>query len=224
MKYRLGLLAFLSFVVQTNISEAKEIPVQARFFFGNSTIDPEQLNTAVEAQGIKKFESAMQFGVEVTYPVLKYLDFGVRYTKHSQTNTEDTDNIITEYSTKIDQDGVLLVGRVPILREGIFRVDAFAGFGGTNTTVTVKSATQDGEYTRKEAEGWFSTPYAAYGVSAGIGYKQLYLMFEGGMEINKVSGFTRAGSVSANMDEVDLSGSYFTIGIMLDGIPGTIGK
>ncbi|XGC81996.1 hypothetical protein ACES2L_05800 [Bdellovibrio bacteriovorus] len=224
MKYRLSLLTLLSFVLHTNISEAKEIPVQARLFFGNSTVDPQQLNTAVEAQGLKKFESVMQYGVEITYPVIKYLDIGVRYTKHSQTNNEEPDNILTEHSAKIDQDGILLMGRVPLVREGIFRVDAFAGFGGTNTTATIKSATQDGEYTRKEAEGWFSTPYAAYGVSAGVGFKQVYLMFEGGMEVNKVSGFTRAGSVNASMDEVDLSGSYFTIGILLDGIPGTIGK
>lgn len=40
--------------------------------------------------------------------------------------------------------------------------------------------------------------------------------------MNKVDQYETSGTVTGNIKETDLSGSYFTIGLMLDGIPGSV--
>lgn len=165
---------------------------------------------------------ASQFGLEITYPLMKYLDVGARYSKRLLESDEEPSSSSTDYSARVDQDSLLLVARVPFVKSDIFRLDAFVGMGGSNTNLKMKTASQDGELTRKASEGWFASPYAAVGTSAAIGYKQFYFILEGGIETNKVNGFDRSGSVSNGIDTLDLSGSYFGIGLMFDGIPGSV--
>lgn len=221
LKNRLALLTIVSLIIPTQFAQAKEFPVNARFFVGGTPVAPKDLNDSVEPQGIKKIDLVTTYGLEATYPVLSMVDVGVRYTKKMVNNEEDPIDLNTEYSTKIDQDAVLLLARVPFVKTGILRVDAFAGVGGTNTTVKVKTASQDGELTKKAGTGWFAAPYAAAGVSAAAGYKNIYFVVEGGFESNKVDSFDRSGTVSASIKDLDLSGTYFTIGLMIDGLPGS---
>lgn len=203
------------------LATAKEFPVQARFTVGSTSVNPTSLNEAIAAQGLKKFDSLTQFGLEITYPLLKYLDVGARLTARLANNEEQTPDPSTDFSARIEQQSYLLVARVPFVKTDLLRVDAFAGFGGSNTVFKIKTAGQDGELTRKATEGWLATPYAAYGASVSIGHKWIYLVFEGGIETNKVDGFTRSGSVNSNIDAMDFSGPYFSVGLMLDGIPGS---
>jgi hypothetical protein len=146
----------------------------------------------------------------------------MRYTKRQGYSDEQPANSNTDYSANLDQSSMLLLARVPVIKAGSLRVDVFAGFGGSNTILTVKSATQDGELSRKSSAGWFASPYTAYGASVAVGYKQVYLFIEGGLETNKVDGFKRTGTVSSSLDNITLSGSYFAIGLMFDGVPGSI--
>lgn len=218
----LAIIAF-SFLCSQQVL-AKEIPVQGRFFIGSTSIDPKNVNESVTPQGIKKIDNTAQYGVEVTYPLLKYLNVGARYTKRLINNEEDPSDGSTDFSTKVDQDSVLLLARVPFVKTDIFMVDAYAGVGGTNTSLKIKTAGQDGELSHKAAEGWFANPYAAAGVSFSIGYKQVFVVLEGGYEMNKVDGFSRTGSISNSVDTLDMSGSYLTLGLVFDGVPGSIGK
>lgn len=203
---------------------AKDIPVQGRLFIGSTSADPKNVNESVTPQGIKKIDSASQYGVEVTYPLMKYLNVGARYTKRLINNEEDPADGSTDYSAKVDQDSVLLMARVPFVKSDLMMVDAFAGVGGTNTSLKIKTSGQNGELSRKASEGWFSNPYAAAGASVSVGYKQIFIVLEGGYEMNKVDGFSRTGSINSSVDTLDLSGSYITLGIVLDGVPGSIGK
>ncbi|MNK55176.1 hypothetical protein D3C87_741840 [compost metagenome] len=212
---------FLS-LLSSNIAFAKEIPVQGRLFAGTYTINPTNVNETIEAQGLKKLDNATRLGVEITYPLYKYLDVGMRYTKRLGDAEENPKDPNTDYSAKIDQDSVLLLARVPLVKSDVFRFDVFAGVGGSNTTLKVKTSSQDGEFSRRASGDWLATPYAAAGGSFAVGYKQFYLVFEGGFESNKVDGFTRSGSASNNIKTMDLSGSYFSVGLMFDGVPGSI--
>ncbi|KYG68086.1 hypothetical protein AZI87_02145 [Bdellovibrio bacteriovorus] len=205
-----------------DLASAKEIPVQGRLFAGMETIDPKNVNETIEAQGLKKFESINRLGIEITYPLHRYLDIGVRYTKRLADVEENPENASTDYSAKIDQDSMLLLARVPLFKTDLLYFDLYAGVGGSNTTLKVKTASQDGEFTRRASGDWVATPYAAAGASFAIGYKKFYLVFEGGYESNKVDGFTRTGSASTSIDTLDLSGGYFSLGLMFDGVPGTI--
>lgn len=218
-RYLFSTLLFL--VINSSVALAKEFPVQARFFVGSTSADLQNVNNVIEPQGLKKFEGVTQLGLEITYPVLSHLEVGLRYGKKIASSDEKETDYSTDFSASIDQQAVLLLARVPFIKTDIFRVDAFAGFGGSNTTFKVKTAGQDGELSRAAEEGWFSTPYSAVGASAAIGYKKIYFVVEGGVETNKVDGFERTGSVSSNIDSLNLSGSYFMIGLMFDGIPGS---
>ncbi|HEX7673747.1 MAG TPA: hypothetical protein VF412_06225 [Bdellovibrio sp.] len=200
------------------------IPVQARLFIGTTNASPSNVNDTLSSQSLQKINGVTQAGLEITYPLLSHLDVGVRYTKRFATNEESPSNPSTDYYSKLDQDSVLLVARVPVIKNDFFRLDGFAGFGGSNTTLTIKTATQDGELTRKATDGWLATPYTAAGASMAFGFKHFFLVFEGGVESNKVDGFKQSGTVPSGISTLDLSGGYFTIGLMFDGVPGTIGK
>ncbi|WP_374028904.1 hypothetical protein [Bdellovibrio bacteriovorus] len=221
-KGSVGLTALVSVLFSFNVSHAKEFPVQARLFAGNSKVDPKNVNEVIEAQGLKKIDSVSRYGVEITYPAMKYLDVGVRYTKILGDVEENPASSATDYSAKVDQDALLLLARVPLYRNDVVRFDGFAGVGGTNTKLKVRTASQDGEFTKSAGEGWAASPYTAVGGSLSIGYKKFYFVVEGGIENNKVDGFDRSGSASASIDTLDLSGSYFSVGIMFNGISGSI--
>lgn len=209
----------LGMVLGAQIVEAKEFPVQARLFAGNTKVDPKNLNTELEAQSLKKVDSISYLGVEATYPVLSFVNVGLRYSRRSAENYENPSNPTTDYYSRIDQDSVLGLIRIPFLKTALLRLDAYAGVGGSNTTFKIKSATpQDGELSKKESGDWFATPYYAYGASVAIGWKMVYLVVEGGMETNVVDGFKRTGTINNNIQKIDLSGSYFMLALMFDGV------
>lgn len=222
--FRLGLITLLSFSLFASVTFAKEIPVQGRFFIGSTTTDAKNLNENVEPLGLKKMEIATKVGFEITYPIFNNFNVGARYTKYMVNNDEQPPDPVNDYNYTIDQDSVLLVARLALIKSDNFIADVFAGYGGANTTFKLKTASQSGEMTRKASEGWFATPYSAAGASISVGAKQIYFNVEAGYEQNKADSFTRTGSISTNLNTVDLSGPYVTIGLVFDGIPGTVGK
>jgi hypothetical protein len=197
---------------------AKDVPIQGRVFAGVGSADPKNLNTELEAQGLKTVSSVYQLGAEATYSVLPVLELGVRYTKRYIERDEDPGSLFTDYSAELSQESVALVGRIPVLKTKILRLDGFAGVGGTNTTLKIKTATQEGELSKKDNQNWFAGYYTTVGGSVAIGYKYLFLIVEGGMETNKVSNLNRTGTVNTNVSEIDLSGSFFTLGLLFNGV------
>jgi hypothetical protein len=215
MVFKLSLIAIVLFVNQVS---ANEFPVTARLFAGAVKAEPKELNTEMTAQSLEKFDSIYSLGVEATYAAFKYLDAGFRYTKRYAKKEEIAADPLTDYKGQIDQDSVSVVVRVPFLRTAILRADAFAAIGGTNTSFTIKSATQDGTLTRKGTDGWFGAPITSFGGSFAVGYRSFYLVFEGGFESNKVKDLKHAGNINDNVQVIDLSGSYATVGLMFDGV------
>jgi hypothetical protein len=217
---------FLSILVLSSVSfaEPKQLPVNGRLFIGSTNVSPSDLNTSLESQSMKTIDTITQYGVEIVYPAFQYLDVGVRYAKRTVNNEENPANAATDYTAKIDQDSFMFLARVPFYKSDIVRLDVFAGAGGSNTTYTIKSASEDGSLSKKANSGWFATPYAAAGASVAVGYKWIYFVMEGGVESNKSDSLDRSGTVSSSINNIDLSGGYLTIGILFTGVPGTIGK
>lgn len=212
------LTIFLSFEFA---NAAETFPAQARLFIGSTHVDPSNLNTEMSAQGIKKFDNVAKFGVEITYSLIRYLDIGFNYTKHYQRNLEMTPTAGQDYGATLDQDTVQFIARVPFLRTNFLRADIFGGAGGSNTTFKIKTASQDGELSRREGKDWFAEPVLSYGASVALGWKRFFLVLEGGSELNKVDSFKRKGNINPNVREIDLSGGYFQIGLMFDGVTAT---
>ena len=199
---------------------AAEFPAQGRLFIGSTAADFSQVNSNLTADGMDTFVSSGRYGLEITYP-WKFLNIGLRYHKTDQVVYEKPESTATNYEGELIQDENLLLARVPVFKQGALYADVFAGFGGTNTTYKLRTATQVGELNKKDPGAFVASPVGAAGVSVGVGHKNVYAFVEAGYEYNKVSSLDRTGSISAAIQEIDLSGSYVLVGLILDGIKAT---
>jgi len=77
MRVAVFLLVFLPI---SFASAVEKFPVTARLFAGTVSTKPKDLNTEMKAQSLKEFTNVMQFGAEATYPLLFFVDIGLRYT------------------------------------------------------------------------------------------------------------------------------------------------
>lgn len=201
-------------------SGADFMMVQGRVFLGGTSVNPQNFNTALEAEGLKKLETVTNYGAEITFPTFRFLELGARYTRRQFTQEENPANATTEYSAKGTQNSYLLLARIPFIRSSMFRFDVFGGAGGSNTDIKIKTASYDGELSKSAGSQWYATPYVATGASLGLGFRHVYVYFEGGYESNKVKDFKKTGTVNPAFSSLDLSGSYFLVGLMFDGIRG----
>ena len=208
------------FVYSLTSFAATEFPAQGRLFIGSTEADLTQINSNLKSDGMDTFVSSGQYGLEITYP-WKSLNLGVRYHKTDQVVYESPNNSATDFQGELIQDEVLLLARVPVYKQGLLYADVFAGVGGTNTSYKLHTATQNGELTKNGPSDWFASPMAAAGVSAGVGYNNIYFFIEAGYEYNKVSSLSRTGTISNSIQDLDLSGHYVLLGLMLDGIKAT---
>jgi hypothetical protein len=211
---------FMLLFVTANLAQAKEFPISTRFFASSLTVDPKDLNEELTAQSLIKLESVSLLGLEINHKTYHYLEFGFRYTKRLAKNEESPASSSTDFFSDLDQDTILLLARVPFFKSQFFRADVFAGVGGSNTRFKIKTASQDGQLLKAESNDWYASPYASAGGSVGFGYKNFFLVLEGGIESNQVKDFKRKGNINSNVDEIDLSGSYFSVSILIDGLTG----
>jgi hypothetical protein len=127
---------------------------------------------------------------------------------------------VHDYKAYANQDIFMAIARFPLLKKDFVMVDAFGGVGGAQTTFKLETASQSGELTK----GLFSTLISAYGVSAAVGYKKYFFFVEGGFINDKVDGLKRSGTVSDNIQTLDLSGPYAMIGFIFTDAAGFSGK
>lgn len=217
---RIKLAVFLLFIFGlTTVSHAEvEFPVQVRLFAAGTNTDPKNLNAELQSQGIERYETVYSFGIEANRPLTSFLNLGINYRKRYFATKENPDNPATEYEASLNQDALQLIARVPILRGKILRFDLHGGIGGTNTRFKLRTATNHGELSKTKSNDWFASLYSTYGASVGAGFKNFFFFIEGGMEQNKVKNFDRSGTISNNITELDLSGSYVAVGFMFDGV------
>lgn len=208
----------LFFVLSAQAAFAAEFPAQARLFLGSTNANPTDLNQEMTTLGLTDFKSIGKYGAEITYPLARFLDVGMRYEKRSLANKELTPTANADYRALLNQDAVLLLARVPFWKNDFVRLDVFGGVGGTNTTLNIRSATQSGELTRRESKDWFASLYTSVGGSVAIGYKSVYFFIEGGVESNKVDTLKRSENFTSSIQTLQLSGGYASVGLMFDGI------
>jgi hypothetical protein len=203
------------FLLLAPASFAESSIAKARFFGISSTINPTELNDELALQNIKDFKSLTKYGVDLTYQLNNRLDIGLRYERAGQRSFEIVPTVGQNYQATLIQEAIYGVARTTYLKTDIFRGDAFLGAGAANTNFKLQSATQDG---RLMSSGYTSFAAKA-GASIGIGLIEVFLFFEGGYDYNKVeSGLEREGVIGDKLGTFDLSGSYFAVGLLFDGI------
>ena len=215
MKLNQALLIFLILTAPTMFAFAADVTGQARLFLGSTKINPSDVNSDLTTQSLQTMDSLNQYGVEITFPVIKYLNLGLRYTRHD-ISKDPVNSGSANYKAEISQDSMLAVARVPFFKTDIVHIDGFAGLGGSNTTYKITSAAEDGELDKKNS--FFASPDFSFGGSIAFGYKKYFFVIEGGYEINKITGLQSSGTVN-NISTIDLSGTYVAVGIMFDEIP-----
>jgi hypothetical protein len=201
----------------SSMSLAADFPVQGRVFIGGIKPNFGNVNQELRALGLEEIGLVPMLGAEVTYAVLPFLEVGLNYSKRANVRKTSSANANGTYQSELDQDVALAVVRVPFIKTGIVRLDVFAGVGGANTTLKIKSATQAGELSKRDGKEFFASIASRYGASAAVGFRGFYFFFEGGMESNKVDSPTRTGTAGANIQYLDFTGPYSLIGLHIDG-------
>lgn len=192
-------------------------PGQLRLFIGTLSSSPKQVNSELEAQGIGTFGSLSTFGIEGTYQVFPRVNFGVRgegkWQKVKELASPPVDALNPYYSS-VQQSAALLVLRVDVVRTPVFRFDIFGGAGTAATKMDLRTAAGDSSYSRT-----MSSMISEAGASLGVGWSNIYFVIEGGLEWNKVNSLSKTGASSTAVTEIDLSGSFVTVGVLFNGLP-----
>ena len=124
-------------------------------------------------------------------------------------STPTDSNSSSGYYASFAQSNALLILNSPIVDTEVFKMGLFGGFGVASTTLTVKSASEDGKYNES------ASPLGIAGASIAIGKKYVFLKLEAGYEYNNIQDLVRTGSTSNNIGKLELSGGYFNVGILL---------
>jgi len=221
-----AIFAFLTIFVCSHFANAKSIdifpdgvPARARIFVGATSVSPTVVNTELTAKSLKKMNAVYDMGAEVVFPLLSFFDFGLRYTKHYMSQVEDPSNPSTDYYSTFNQNSFLFIGRINLVQTKLLRFDVFGGYGGSNTSFTIKSASENGSLTRQSDSNWVASPYSAYGASVAVGYNYAYFFVEAGYENNKVGSLDRTGNINSSIDTLNMSGSYVLVGLLFNGMP-----
>ncbi len=211
------IISVLTLLCFTQATFAESSTGQGRLFVGSTKVDPKNLNAELEAENLKSLDAITQYGVEITFPVTSFLNTGLRYTKKATFADEKDSSSSTNFESKISQEAMLAVARLLVKKTDSAYFDTFIAVGGTNTDFKINSATQDGELDKKNS--FFANPIYTAGASVAIGFKKVYFVIETGYEYNLVDKLKSSGTVNNNVDKINLSGGYVTVGLMFDGIP-----
>lgn len=190
-----------------------EVINQLRFFYGQSSVDAKEVNTVTEAAGLKNFSKLDHFGFEASRDVAKFFNLGLRFSVATSRSKMADSSASSEYDSNLGQVILMPMLNFPFVNTEKFKLDIFAGVGLANTTLKLKTSDQNGTYSSNQ-----SSPSAVAGLSFAVGHKYVFLKVEGGYQYSKPSGFTKNGTLTGSIDTIDLSGSYFNVGIYIDGL------
>jgi hypothetical protein len=213
-------LGLISFSAQAG-EETK--PNQFRIYAGQSSFNPDQLNSALSAAGIAGLKSATLFGGEYTYLPFTKLNVGarvqVKYAKVLE-NANPSANPLNPYYASLQQYEGFFITRVDVVKTNSFKFDVVGGAGLSSIKADVRTSTGEGTFSRASD----TSPYFASlaGASVGFGFGNLYLFVEGGQEWNSASNLTRSGLTSSSVTAIDVSGPYVFAGIILNGVPSFV--
>lgn len=198
-------------------AEAKEVLARARIYAGNLSSSLEDVNTELKAQGLSKYDGVLRAGFEAAIPFWKLFSVGMGYVERYVRTGDSSSMLNPQNFAELRQRSVLFVARLPVINTKNVIVEAFSGVGLANTTLQIKTASLDGELSRVLPDSQFATAYTTYGGAVAVGANGFYLVVEAGHESNSVERLNKTGTTNNNIDVIDLSGAYYTVGFLFDG-------
>lgn len=174
---------------------------------------PTALNNLTAADNVPAVDTIHNLGIEIG-AAYKWFKFGTKFALTAQSATPPGATFPEPGLLTINQTTAGLVGRLPLADTPNVMFDLFAEWGGVNTTIDIRTTTV-GSGTLKKSGAF----YQRAGASVGFGSKDLKLYAEVGQEFNKLTGMELSGTLTTSVREVDLSGTYYSIGLIISGVP-----
>ena len=192
---------------------------QSRLFAGGLTASPDQMNTVLEAGGLESMKTVGAYGVEGSYALLPQFNLGIRFVgKYAKVREKAAVSAVpaNPYYASLQSQAIMASARIALISTSFFIVDVFGGAGYQNAKVDIRTSSGDGYYDGSQK----ISPVSQYGASMGFGFKNVYLFAEVGQENSKLSEFTRTGTTSSSIEEINTGGPFVFIGLCMNGVPG----
>ena len=217
MQKLLFALVFLS--VAAHAVDITVKPTQLRFLIGNQTTSPDQVNNVLRPAGLNTLSGISTYGIEATYEIIPRVNVGVRgegkWQKVKETGAPV--NAQNPFYSSLQQSAALGIARVDLVSTPIVKVDVFGGAGTAATSMDIRTAAGDGNYSHA-----MGSVITQAGASVGMGWSNIYFLIEVGQEWNKIGDLGKTGVTASGLDTIDLSGTYLAVGLIFNGLPSWI--
>lgn len=201
-------------------SSSKDKNVRARLFVGNYNFGLDEINSYTQPKGINPLNNIFAGGVEAAAPLFLNISAGIRATWKWNLAEEvnKTPGAINPYYTSIRSQETIGVVRMALAETAVLKADVFGGIGVAENTLDIHAATGSGTW-----EG--TSMMSMAGVSAAIGYGGLFIFTEAGQEWHKAKDLKPSpNSLTTGLKTLEMSGVFFNVGLMFQGIPSFMKK
>ncbi|AZZ35295.1 hypothetical protein CIK05_00240 [Bdellovibrio sp. qaytius] len=191
---------------------------EIRFFLSDTKFanKDENLGALMMPDQIEEMKGITGFGLEVDAELNSWFKAGTKVKGvFNGSNKKEAAFPATEYIS-VQQYSAGLTGRVMLVNKDNIFLDMFGELGLSNNSVELKTS---GGTAKWEKNSHF---YQRAGASMGLGGSLLKMYVEGGYENFKMKNPNYEGTIGQNINEIDLSGSYVSVGLVISGIPSWI--
>ncbi|WP_409478686.1 hypothetical protein [Pseudobdellovibrio sp. HCB154] len=221
MKTLMTINVFLNVLFMNIPAHAKEFNLkwsEVRFFLSDTTFanKDENLGALMQAEQIEELKKVTGFGLEVDAELSSWFKAGTKIKGvFNGSNKKEAPFPATEYLS-VQQYSAGLTGRVMLVNKENFFFDVFGELGLSNNTVELRTTMGNAKWDKN------SHFYQRAGASTGFGGSSFKMFVEGGYENFKLDNLKHEGAIGQNINEIDLSGPYVSVGLIISGLPSWI--
>ena len=190
---------------------------ELRLFYGNSrfSTDPTALNNLTAPDNVAPFNNPTSLGFEADGQIQPWFKVGTKF--KGIWNAVSSPNPSSTASLAVQQTEAGLLARFPIVDKEWILLDAALELGLANTKIDVQTV-NSGKGTFKKDAGF----YQRAGASLGLGSSSVKFYLEVGQEWNNLTSLSYQGTLATSISSIDFSGPYFSLGLIISGIPSWI--
>ncbi|MCM2353789.1 MAG: hypothetical protein NDI63_09250 [Pseudobdellovibrio sp.] len=191
---------------------------EVRFFLSETTFanKDENLGALMQADQIEELNKVTGFGLEANAALSSWFKAGTKIKGvFNAANKKEAPFPATEYLA-VQQYSAGLTGRLMLANKKNFNLDLFGELGLSNNTVELQTTGGKAKWDKN------SHFYQRAGASVAAGGESFKVFVEGGYENFKLDNLKYEGTIGQNINEIDLSGSYVSVGLIISGLPSWI--
>lgn len=210
-----GLIALNPVVSLAAAGSGNEVINQLYFFYNQQAINPSDANAVLKSGGFDDLTKLATYGIQASRDVTPKFNIGLRgLIGTSRTEIENTaTSSASNYTAYIIRTGLSVILSSPLVKTEKFKAEVLTGFGSGGVSLDLRNGTQDGKY-----ESSSVGPTALVGAAVAFGHKYVFLRIEGGYEYVNATSLNKSGTLTSNLEKIDLSGGYFNVGLLIDGL------